>query len=253
MRRIAFVLMAALDLCLPAAGQGRILRIAGFPLDPYVIEASGGAGATGAVIQYWKDYLGPKMGYGIEVVGTFPINRIEAMLKNGEIDVAALFTKIPVRDAQFAYPATPLSEVSSGISVLPDSPIKDVKKPEDLFGKSLGYIEGGFVPPFFVDPRIRIETVATGEDYREVGLQRLFAGRVDALLEINLASIRFYLRGRGYQARVRIIALPIDKTPVYSVFRKTAEGERLASEYDAANSRGRKDGVFEGLLRKYVE
>jgi ABC-type amino acid transport substrate-binding protein len=253
MRRIACAFVAALVLCLSAAGQEKTLRIAGFPLEPYVMENAAGGEATGAVIRYWKEYLGPRMGYKLEVSGPFPINRVEAMLKNGEIDVAVLFTKIPARDALFKYPEHPFAEVACGVSVLPNSPIKAITKPDDFFGMRIGYIEGAFVPPFFKDPRIAFDTIATGLDYREVGFNRLIAGRVDVLLEINMVSIQYYINTHGYRNRVRLMPVPIPETPVYSIFRRTPEGERLAREYDAVNAEGLREGVFERLLDSYLE
>ena len=166
MRGKAFVL-AGLFLAAGVLGlaQARSLRLAVFQLEPFMLKDETTGAVGGAVVDYWVKYLGPRMGYTIEVVDLFPITRLEKMLESGLIDVAPLFTKVPSRQSRFVYPATSFAEVVSCLVVLPDSLIKNVVKQSDLYGKRIGFIEGAFLPPFMQNPNITIELVAN-EDYR---------------------------------------------------------------------------------------
>ncbi len=232
--------------------QARTLRLAVFQLEPFMLKDEITGAVGGAVVDYWVKYLGPRMGYDIEVVGLFPVTRVEKMLESGEIDLAPLFTKVPSRESRFLYPKTHYFEVTSCLMVLPDSPIKKIEKQEDLFDKRVGFLEGAFIPPIMLHQRITIELVAN-EDYRQINLNKLFAGRIDVWLDINQTSLLYYLKQRGYAGRVRLVSLPTDKTPIYSIFRDTAEGKLLAAEYDRLNAEGQKKGVFDSYLQAYLK
>ncbi len=250
MRRFRAVLFMALLACASAFGQDKVLRLAVFLLEPYMMRDSSGA-AAGAVVDYWKEYLGPRMGYSIEVLGLYPVKRLEKMLESGEIDVAPLFTKIPSREALFLYPRTHFAEVTSCLAVLPDHPITEVRGQETMYGLKLGFLEAAFVPPLLKHPRITLELVAN-EDYRQIHLNKLFAGRLDGLLDINQISLMYYLKERNYQDSVRIVPLPVPKEKIYSIFRNTPEGQRLRTEYERVNEEGLRAGVFEAILRRYL-
>ncbi len=232
--------------------QARTLRLAVFQLEPFMLKDERTGEVGGAVVDYWVKYLGPRMGLSIEVVDLFPITRLEKMLESGEIDVAPLFTKVPSREARFLYPGTHFFEIASCLVVLPDSPIAGIAKQDELYGKRIGFLEGAFLPPLLRHSRITIELV-TNEDYRRILLNKLLARRVDAMLDINRVSLEYYLEARGYSDRVRLIPLPVEATPIYSIFRNTEEGKKLAADYDRVNAEAARKGVFDSYLRAYLK
>lgn len=54
-----------------------------YQLEPFNTIAGERSGHRGITVDYWRRYVAPRMGAQLEVVGPFPIKRIESMLENG--------------------------------------------------------------------------------------------------------------------------------------------------------------------------
>jgi ABC-type amino acid transport substrate-binding protein len=220
-----------------------------FQLEPFMMELPGG-GAGGVTVDYWKEYLGPAMGAKVEVIGPLPLLRCQVMLEAGLVDTVSQLTRIPEREAKFLYPETPLTSIRSCLIVLPSSPLSASMVPEALYGKTIGFMEAAYIPPPLRDPRIKFE-LSPNADNRGINLRKLLAGRLDAILDINVTSLMFYLEVNGYSDKVRLIPLDSPPVEVFSIFRKTPDGERLKAAYDAANAKGLASGVFESIAKRY--
>ncbi|MFW6364046.1 MAG: substrate-binding periplasmic protein [Spirochaeta sp.] len=228
------------------------LRMAIFRLEPFLTEAGESKNPGGITVEYWRQYIAPRMGVDIEVVGPYPIRRVEEMLEHGLVDVASQFTRIPDREHRFIFSETPLTEIDTGIVVLRESPLTSVESAEDLFGMQMVFIEGAYIPPMLLHEQIDIHLVHN-EDFRRLQLNMLLAGRVDAMLDINLVSLRQYIQKNGYADRIRIIPLPSPSVEVYSMFRDTPRGRELQQRFDAANQIGREEGIFRRLTSEYLQ
>lgn len=225
------------------------VRMAVFQLDPFMME--GDKEPDGITVEYWRRFLAPRIGVDLVVLGPFPIKRAELMLERGEVDVVSQLTRIPERERRFVYPETPLTRIASCIAVLPDSPIVAADSREAFFDKRIGFIESAYIPPFLVHPRISIDLI-THQDYRRMNLNKLFAGHVDVVLDINYMSFMYYLRQYGYVSHLRIMMLPGEPVEVYSIFRNDERGRRLASLFDRANREGTRDGVFDSITEEFM-
>lgn len=225
------------------------VRMAIFQLEPFLTLSGERTDHGGITVVYWRDYIAPRMGVELEVLGPFPSKRAELMLEHGEVDTVSQLTKIPEREAAFLYPETHLTEIQSCLVVLPESPILSVSKTEDLFDKRIVFMEKAYIPPLLVHERIVFDLVAT-EDYRQTFFNMLFAGRVDACLDINYVSLLYSLHNRGYDGKVRIVMLPVEPVKVYSIFNKSEKGMRLMKAFDAINGEGLKTGEFQKLTEE---
>lgn len=223
-----------------------------FYLDPFMMEGEEGGEPTGITIQYWKTWLAPKMDYTLEVLGPYPIKRAEKMLENGEVDVVSQLTKIPERESVFLYPETPLTHIISCIAVTTESPITSADSAEIFYGKKIGFIESAFIPDMLKNSNITMGLIST-DDYRKINLNKLFAKRVDALLDINYVSFVYYLKKYGYYNRVKLLLLPSEHTEVFSIFQQNDKGKKLALLYDKANREGIKQGVFDRIVEDFYE
>ncbi|QTA82202.1 putative ABC transporter, solute-binding protein family 3 [Desulfonema limicola] len=121
--------------------NAKTIKMAVFKLEPFMMEDPKSKEVVGVTIDYWKEFIAPEMGVNVEVVGIYPILRATEMLKNGEVDVVSQLTKIPEREVDFLYPDTALTTIISCLVVLKDSPLQEVNKSEDLFGKTIGFIK----------------------------------------------------------------------------------------------------------------
>ncbi len=250
MKTARITVLLSVLVCHAAASE--TVRMAIYQLEPFNTVAGERSGHRGITVDYWREYIAPRMGVGLEVVGPFPIKRIESMLENGEVDVISHLTKIPEREAVFLFPNTHLTEITICMAVLRDSPITAVRRPEDLFDRRIGFIKSAYIPPLLVHERIAFDLISS-EDYREVQLKMLIARRVDAVLDLNLVSFVHYLRQYGYEDKVRVLPLPVEKVKVYSIFGNTERGRRLRKAFDEANGEGLKNGVYEKFVRQYMD
>jgi ABC-type amino acid transport substrate-binding protein len=240
-------------LAVSRAGAGaEVVRMAVFQLEPFMMEMPGTTEPGGVTIDYWRNYVAPKLGITLVVWGPYPIARAQKMLEAGEVDVVSQLTKTHEREALFLYPDTPLAVITSCLVVLKDDPLKEYSGALDIYGKKIGFIENAYIPPPFVDPRVDLELIPFA-DHREINLRKLVAGRIDALLDINLESMEYYLRSSKYRDIVRILPLPFEKTAVYSVFSNTNRGRMLRDEFEKVNAEGYKSGVYRAIYGGYVK
>ncbi|MDA3899693.1 MAG: transporter substrate-binding domain-containing protein [Spirochaetes bacterium] len=233
------------------SNAGETVHIAVINLEPFLKDEGEGKPPGGIAVDYWRNYIAPRMNVTVQFSGPYPIKRAELMLKNGEVDAVMHLTKIADREKDFHFPQTHLTEISSCLVVTKQSRLVSVTNTEDLYDRSIVFISSAFIPEMLLHKRITIIKV-TGTDFRQLQLNMLFAGRVDSMLDINHVSLVYYLRNRGYSDRVRVIPLPVPKQKVYTIFTKTSKGHKLSDAFDKANRPGLKAGVFERLTREYM-
>ncbi|HRX15737.1 MAG TPA: transporter substrate-binding domain-containing protein [Spirochaetota bacterium] len=250
MHRLFFLILLLLfSLQMHAA---ETLHIAVINLEPFLTDEGKGKTPGGIAVDYWRDYIAPRMNVSVKFSGPYPIRRAEYMLKNGEVDAVMHLTKIPEREKDFLFPETHLTGIKSCLVVPVDSSITKVLKTEDMYGWTILFIDSAYVPEMLLHRRINIEKVS-GTDFRHIQLNMLLASRGEAMLDINQVSLLFYLRNRGYLDRVRIITLPVKPQKVYTIFSKTAKGMDLKRRFDKVNSKGLKKGVFERMTQDYLK
>lgn len=226
------------------------VRIGIFKLEPFMMTLEDKT-AGGAVIDFWREFLAPRMGIEIEVSGPYPIPRLEQMLETGEVDIIPYITKIPSRESRFLYPPLPLTSIASCIIVRRDSPLQSVESAEDLFGLKIGFLTNAYVPPLLRHEKITLDLI-TATDFRYINHQKLMHGRVDALLDINHLSFIYEMNRHGYLKELRIIPLKQDLVSVYSIFTRTPRGESLKERYNSALNRV-PQGSLDVIIRRYLD
>lgn len=228
----------------------KTVKMAVFMLDPFMMEDAKSGKIVGVTVDYWKEFIAREMGVDFEVAGIYSILRATKMLKDGEVDVVSQLTKIPEREAEFLYPETPLTTILSCLAVLKDSPLKEVSKSEDLYGMTIGFLKAAYIPEMLKHEKINLELLSS-TDFREMNYNKLIKKRMDAMLDINYVSMKYWLEKKGYFDNVRIIMLPVKPQEVYSIFRNTKEGAALRDAFDKANKKGISEKVFEKMSKKY--
>ncbi len=233
--------------------SAKTVKMAVFMLDPFMMQENAASKkVAGVTIDYWKEFIAPEMGVDFEVADIYPILRALQMLRDGEVDVVSQLTKIPEREAEFLYPETPLTSIISCLVVPKDSPLKEVKTSEDLFGMTVGFIKAAYIPEMLKHEKIKLDLITT-TDYREMNYNKLQNKRTDAMLDINYVSMRYWLETKGYLDQIRFIMLPVKPVEVFSIFRNTKEGAALRDAFDKANRKGISEKVFEKMTQKYLK
>lgn len=104
MRTVISLAVCFLLTILPLPLMAEAVRMAVFMLEPFMMELPLPQSVgpqhsllTGVTVEYWRQYLAPKMGIDLEVVGPYPIVRAIKLLETGEVDIVSQLTKIPER------------------------------------------------------------------------------------------------------------------------------------------------------------
>jgi ABC-type amino acid transport substrate-binding protein len=218
--------------------------------EPFSMETESDHIPCGASIDYWKEYLAPRMGIELDILGPVSLERAKNMIETGEADVLTQIVRTKDRESLFHYPETPLAEITPGIVVAAESKIREIRSPKDLSMARIGYAQGSYIPSFLVANDITLDLIPFA-NYREMNLKKLFANRLDALFEPNTESMRYYLAKRELLEKVRFLELPVEKLNLYSVFGKTETGLRLAREFDRLNRIARDENIYAGFFKEY--
>ncbi len=232
--------------------SAKTVKLAAFMVVPFMMEDTASDKVVGVTIDYWKEFIAPEMGVDFEVTGIYPILRAVQMLRDGEVDVVSQLTKTPEREAEFLYSDTPLTSIISCLFVLKESPLKEVRKSEDLFGMTLGFIKAARIPEMLKHEKIKLDLITT-TDFRETNYKKLQFKRVDAILNVDYISTKYWLESKGHLDDVRLIMLPVKPMELYSIFRNTNEGAALRDAFDKANKKGISEKVFERMTQKYIK
>lgn len=245
-------LLVIFILSVPAHGFAKTVNMAVFMLDPFMMPDAQSKEVVGVTIDYWKEFIAPEMGVDFQVAGIFPIMRATQMLRDGKVDVVSQLTKIPEREADFLFPETPLTSIISCLVVRKDSPLQEVSNSEALYGMTIGFIKEAYIPDMLKHQQIHLDLVTT-TDFRQMNTLKLINKRVDAMLDINYVSMKYWLEKNAYLDQVRFIMLPVKPAEVYSIFRRTEEGAALRDAFDRANRKGISEKVFEKISARYLQ
>ena len=117
---------------------------------------------------------------------------------------------------------------------------------------TLGFIKAAYIPEILKHEKIKLDLITT-TDFREMNYNKLQHKIVDAMLDINYVSMKYWLESKGYLDQIRFIMLPVKPMEVYSIFRNTKEGAALRDAFDKANKKGISEKVFEKMTQKYLK
>jgi ABC-type amino acid transport substrate-binding protein len=248
MRKAAIVLFL---LILAGVCFGETLKIGYFELEPYVINGGEGKTPTGASVEYWEKYIAPKMKVESEWIAPLPMLRLLASLEDGEIDVVIVIAKNPDREKRFLFSENPYLTMKPSLVFLKNNPLSKISKIDDIFGMTIGYQEGAFMPPIMKNDKITID-FAKNTDYKKTNFDKLLAKRIDAILDVNDVSNVYTADKMKIWNQMKILLLPTDPTSIFTLFAKTDKGARLKASYDAVNNTLYKTKTFENLLKKFL-
>ncbi|MBN2508896.1 MAG: transporter substrate-binding domain-containing protein [Spirochaetales bacterium] len=246
-RVVILVIAASL---MPVHAGAETVRTAVFQLEPFTMEDPQTGEITGISVEYWRRCIAPRMDVELLIVGLVPLARLERLLENGEIDVIIHFTWTPERAETFIYARESFTSIQPCVVVPSDSPLMAVSRQEDLFGMTLGFMISGYPHAFIRHEQITVENVSA-DDFRGLNLKKLRAGRLDGVFDMNYISMLYYLARSAHRNSVRVLQLPVEPVPVYSVFRRTPEGRRLADAFGQANRDGIAAGAYEKITAEF--
>jgi len=243
-RFVSLVLFfSALSVLTLSAQTGRVaapvIRMAWFPVPPHVYASEDGGAPTGPTIDLFNA-IAKRMGYKVEWVGPLPIYRLGIYQKTGEmnLDGAIMHMKSPVTLSLLYFPSRPFFMARPSIAIRIDNPLMTVQSINDIRGYRIGFVKtlaGGY-PPLIDEHRNQlVMDELSGQDWTRRNLNKLLAGRLDAVYERNQYSLPYQAAMDGVEDQIKVLSFPSAPIPYYFVFHRTSpQGFELLEKYEKA-------------------
>ncbi len=246
---MAKFLMFLLVSLMVTTGFGETIKVGFFDLEPYAIKQADGK-YTGAAIEYFEKYMAPKMGVKVEWLGPMPMTRAYKSLDDGEIDASLIAIMNPERRKIYLVPDNYYISMKPSLILLKTNPLNQITKPDDLFNMTIGYVEIAQYPPFIKNDKITMD-LTKGADYKKKNFEKLKLKRIDAIFDANDVSNPYEAKKFGMYDQIKVVLLPIDQTPIYTVFRNTDKCQKLIKIYNEVNNDLYKTDTMDKILSKY--
>ena len=222
---------------LPGAIQAETIKMGYFEHHPHFITTEDGT-PRGATIAYFE-MVAEKMGYEVEWVGPLPMMRMNRMLNDGVLDGQPHETDIATYGETWYFADQPYHQAQAVFMVTQDNPLRSITTIEDVKGYRVGWIQHA-PPSLFVyenQVHFQIDLIASNETMWERSLQKLLAGRIDAVHDLNLFTLPYIAKEMGIGDKVKTLILPEPPVPVYVVFSKQSpRGKELIEKYNQAQA-----------------
>lgn len=244
------VIMVSLLFLIPAfmclAQAMKTVTVVEFDHPPLAYEDTQTKEAKGAEIAYITAVL-KDLGYQPQFKFV-PFARMLGMLQTGDVDLGPFMTKTPEREDFVFFSSKTVLTMVPVIVVSKDSPLKEVKTPDDLKGMKIGFTANLVMPAFFKDSGVTF-VLATGKYDTDKNFMMLSAKRFDAFLDLNPYSLRFVGKGLGVIDSVRLLNIPGAGVSYYFAVSKKS---KIASDLIAGinNSINSKKYDFEKFLQE---
>lgn len=213
------VLLVAVAWLLSSAAGADSLRVGYFDLPPHTPQV-GQADNQGAAIAYFEQ-IAARMQLSEVSYQRYPLPRLLLMLERGHLDMALILAKTPERAERLVYPQQPFVRVQSVLLVPHQHPLQKVDTVEQLLPLRLGAWQDGYRSPMLRDPRLQLSTLNSSNVVRQ-SLEMLAGGRLEAFYHPDDLAVRYQMQEMGMQARIRLLPLPEQEMPLYSVFSRPA-------------------------------
>ena len=155
-------------------------------------------------------------------------------LKTAENDVvgATTIVKYAQTEAFLEFPDMPYLLAQSTVAVRQEDPLQEIRTVDDLQGYRIGGMAGDELPAPF--DQLQIEPLS-GERWVQQNLQKLIAGRIDAVFSRDASTFPFDAARLELGTKIKLLPLPAPPTRLYVSSRKaTPQSKRLVEQYNAA-------------------
>lgn len=238
-RRVVCLVFVMLFLAVNQHLSAETIRMGYFILPPhqYLLDDSAEKPRGAQITSF--EALASLMGYDVEWVGPLPLPRLTTMLKTGdEIDGTVGFPQYSAFEEFLYYPDAPLFFGQPIFVVRQENPVTQIRSIEDIRGYRIGLVKSisGRYTALIDEHRdaLIIEELG-GDAWIEQNLQKLIAGRLDALFDRQAYTIPFVAAQLKLDAQIKILPIPTPSSPLYVVFSKASQqGQLLLERYNAA-------------------
>lgn len=228
----------------------RELKIGYFGAPPFVIITQDMNSPRGVVIDMWEK-IAKELGHTVSW-RQMTIARLIHELENDKLDASALFVPTPDRKALFHFAENKWDYVQPGIAVKLDSPLKELKVPQDLANYRVGYTKKSVITPWFKSEKIKFINIS-GTNFVERLLRQLLSERIDAVYWPSISGMKMLLNKLKGSKKVRFLRSPLGPYPIMAMFPKTQKGKVLVDKFDDAFVKVDSQFDFSDIKTKYIE
>ncbi|MCP4162461.1 MAG: amino acid ABC transporter substrate-binding protein [Deltaproteobacteria bacterium] len=220
-----------------------------FLLEPHSSQKDGKH--VGAIIDYWRNYIAPKMRVDVKFVGPYPVPRLIKETTNGRVNVIALLAKNDERSNMMDYPNNPFVTGSTGIAFLKNHRIKKIESVKELNGLTLGFFAKGFIHPLLKNKMIKWHLTYTTK-WQKRNLKMLNYERIDGLYNADINALVYNAHINNMKEKVNIFPIPGTETGLYSLFSKKDKG-RYLKNYNQIHPQVLEEVSYLDLVEKYMK
>ena len=231
-----------------AEAPDRVLRFGGFELAPLMMGASD-APMHGALPDFIRKQIAPKTKIRLLFTPVTSVTRASRSLADGSVDVVMIWgirSPPPPGAGRFEwiYLRSHLQ-----VAVLESSPLRELKAMSDLNGLTVGVMQGGIGKANFPELEVNWDP-ASVQNWQQVNLRKLKAGRIDAAIFANPFSPTYLARQENVPIRLLTAPLPEREfTMLYSLKSDPA----LIEEFGRLAEQAFKGPNFQQMLMAYMD
>lgn len=238
-------------LCITSLTSAETLRVGYFELIPHAFPGPQGR-ARGPMIEFFRE-IAQKMGINETDFYEAPLSRLVKSLEQGQLDALLYMAKNPEREKLFRYPNVPFVEIRMALAVKMSNPLQAVTSAADLASFTIGTRSGiSYLPAILQDERIRLEPLYGSGDVLKRNLKKLAVGRIDAVFESGLGTLKFWAKQMGMESEIRLIPLPGPTLKLYTIFSKNTPQDSVF-RYEEALKDFLQEQTYDTLFESYYE
>lgn len=231
----------------PACAAPETVTVGVFLMAPFVME--GKDGPQGAVIDFFDREIAPRMGVEFKWERPMTTARLAQSLRSGRVMFTPALLKNDERIRQgIRYAGGMHIPFTPCVAFLESHPILAITSTADLANMKIGWVQGGVLPQFMLDPKIELDRVGS-VDWITANLEKLRLGRLDGAYFSNTYTPRYYAAQTGL--RLKVLALPTPTAGLYGAFSPTAPAG-LDERYRRAAEEAFAGGRFYEYLDKTI-
>ena len=218
------------------ASGAETIKMGYFDLKPHMYKSEKTGHVAGATINYFEK-IAEKMGFAVEWIGPLPFSRMIYLLKSGTmIDGTPLMSMTTERKAIFYYSKNFYYLCKPNLIVRSDNPLIAINSVDDLKGLTIGQFNKAANSRFITQNHslLKFDVVSAGLTLFENQLNKLIMKRIDAIHTLDEYTLLFTAKLMNIDHQVKILFLPEDPWPFYTVFTKTERGKMLTEKFDRA-------------------
>ncbi|OFZ29069.1 MAG: hypothetical protein A2622_13335 [Bdellovibrionales bacterium RIFCSPHIGHO2_01_FULL_40_29] len=231
------------------------VKVGYFVYPPHLIPTKNNKAPIGAAVDVIEKYVAPKAKLKVEWVGPLPYARLLTMLDSGEIDAIGLTVSTPERQKKYHFSKNaPLWGVQ-GIVALKGAQPDKIAKGEDLKGKIIGKLLGGYLPEFLEKNKnhFMIEDVG-GDNSAELNLKKVLEGRIYGSFFAFPDVLLYYASAENQLNKVQLVPYPGTEINILGYFPMSQKSNpELVKKMIAAVDSSTKEYDYLKMSQAYID